>query len=245
MKHKLLIAGVVLVVAALVVYFGADFFLGSVVARGVNRFGPRITQTKVTLAGAHISPLSGSGTLTGLFVGNPRGWASEKAFYFGKVHIEVAPGSLFGDHIVVNEVLIDKPEFVYETRVVSSNIGDLLQNIRGTARGSQAEQAATKSGKPIKFEIHHFHVTNGRVTLGVGPAAVTFPMPPVELTDVGKSEGGFTSGELAVAIMHSLSGSVVQASTQAAGKIGSTLGAAAGHGLKDLFGGKQEGNSGK
>ncbi len=245
MKPKLLMAGAVLVVAALVLYFGADFFLGSVVARGVNRFGPKITQTKVTLAGARISPLSGSGTLTGLFVGNPRGWASEKAFYFGKVHIEVAPGSLFGDHIVVNEVLIDKPEFVYETRVVSSNIGDLLQNIRGTAGSDKADQATTRSGKPIKFEIRHFFLTDGRVTLGVGPAAVTFPMPPVELTDVGRSEGGITSSQLAAAVMHSISGSVVQASTQAAGKIGSTLGAAAGHGLKELFGGKQQGDSKK
>ena len=245
MKPKLLIAGAVLVTAVLVLYVGADFFLGSMVTQGVNRFGPKITQTKVTLVGAHISPLSGSGTLTGLFVGNPRGWASERAFYFSKVHIEVAPGSLFGDHIVVNEVLIDKPEFVYETRVVSSNIGDLLQNIRGAAGSDQADQATTRGGKPIKFEIRHFFLTDGRVTLGVGPAAVTFPMPPVELTDVGRSEGGITSSQLAVAIMHSISGSVVQASTQAAGKIGSTLGAAAGHGLKELFGSKQQDDSKK
>jgi hypothetical protein len=70
-------------------------------------------------------------------------------------------------------------------------------------------------------------------------------MPPIELSDVGTSEGGITSSQIAVAIMRSISGSVVQASTQAAGKIGSTLGAAAGHGFKELFGGKQDGASGK
>jgi uncharacterized protein involved in outer membrane biogenesis len=240
MKKKILLtSGAVLLVAVIAVYIVADFFLGSLVSAGVNRFGPQITHTKVNLAGAHISPLSGSGTLSGLFVGNPAGWKSEKAFSFDEIHIEVAPKSLLGDHIVVNDITIDKAEFVYETRMVASNIGDLLKNISGTANSGQADPATAKSGKPMKFEIRHFRLTNGRVTLGIGAAAVTLPMPPIELTNVGTSEGGITSSQLATALMRSMSGSVVQATTQAAGKIGKTMGAAAKEGIQGLFEKKQ------
>jgi len=236
MNSKVLLKiGAAVAFIACIAYAALDLSLGSFVSRGVNRFGPQITRTKVTLAGAHISPLTGSGALTGLFVGNPEGWRSEKAFYLGKIHVEIAPGSLFGDHVVVNEVEIDQPEFVYETRFVSSNIGELLQNIRGTASGGQTGPASAKNGKPIKFEIKHFHLTNGRVTVGVGRTAATIPMPPIELRNVGTSEGGITSSQLAAAIMRSMSGSIVQATTQAARKIGSTMGAAAGQSLKELL----------
>lgn len=246
MNPKLFKIAAVAVAAALIAYLGLDFFLGSVVKAGVNRFGPRITQTRVELAGAHISPVTGGGTLTGLFVGNPKGWSSDKAFYFGQIHISVAPFSIFGDHIVVKEIAIDQPEFVYETRLVSSNIGDLLKAVSGSSGGDPSAQATTKSGKPIRFEVKHFVLRNGRVTLGVGAAAMTLPMPPIELTDLGTSEGGITSGQLAAAVMRSLATGVVGATTQAAGKIGSTMGAAAGdaakragEGLKGLFGGSK------
>jgi len=240
MKRKILLAsGVVVIVAAIAAYIGADFFLGAIVTKGVNRFGPGFTQTKVTLEGAHISPLSGSGTLTGLFVGNPAGWKSDKAFSFDEIHVEVAPRSFFGDHIVVKELTIDRPVFVYETKMVSSNIGELLNNISGTSSSGKADAAANNGGKPMKFEIRHFRLTNGRVTLGVGSHALTIPMPPIDVKDIGTSQGGVPASQIAVALMRAMSESVVVATTEAAGKIGKTMGAAARQNIENLFGGKK------
>ena len=128
---------------------------------------------------------------------------------------------------------IDGPEFVYETRIVASNIGDLLKNIENGAGGKGAAPGPTaKNGNPLKLEVKHFLLTNGRVTLGVGAAAITLPMPPVSLDNVGTSEGGITSGQLALAVMRSVTTSIVAATTQAAGKVGSTMGAAAGNATK-------------
>src|SRR4051812_23251666 len=117
MKKKLLIIGGVLAALALVAFFTLQFFLGSIVKTAVNNFAPKLTGTKVTLDAAAVSPLSGSGTLSGFFVGNPPGWSSDKAFYLGKVHMDMVPFSVFGDHIVINEIVIDQPEFVYETKI--------------------------------------------------------------------------------------------------------------------------------
>jgi hypothetical protein len=209
-------------------YVGAILFVGSIVRTGVNRFAPSITQTPVRLDRAGLSPLSGSGTLWGLFVGNPPGWSGDKAFFINKVHVEVVPTSIFSDCIVLNDVSIDGPDFVYETRLFSSNIGDLLKNIQSSSN-NQADKAqpVNKQGKPLRFIVKHLTLTNGRVTLGLGATAITIPMPTLIMNDIGTREGGISSADLTLAVMKSFTGGIVTATTNAAGKIGSTMGAAA------------------
>jgi hypothetical protein len=245
---KLLVIGGIVVGLGVVAVVVLTFFLGGIVTAGVNNFAPKLTQTKVTLARATISPLTGSGTLHHLVVGNPKGWSENDLCSLGKIHVRVQPFSILGDHIVVNEVLIDTPEFNYETKLVASNVADLLKNIEAATGGGKdaAPQATTKSGRPIKFEVKKFRLENGWVRLGVGPAAMKLPMPPIALDDLGTKEGGITPDQLVFAVMRSVTSSVVTATTQAAGKIGGTAGAAAAEGvkktgeaLKGLFGGKK------
>jgi hypothetical protein len=237
------------IVAAVLVagYFGTSVFVGSIVKAGVDRFAPSITQTPVRLDGASLSPLSGSGTLSGLFIGNPKGWSGDKALFFKKIHIKVVPKSLFSDCIVLSDVSVDGPDFVYETRFVASNIGELLKNIQGSSGGSApADRPVSKQGKPLRFIVQHFSLTHGKVTVGIGPTAITLPMPPLTLNDVGTREGGISPAELSLALMRSVTGGIVTATTSAAEKIGSTMGAAAGNSaksageaLKGLFGGNK------
>jgi uncharacterized protein involved in outer membrane biogenesis len=223
----------VILVLVLVVYVAGQFFLGSMVKAGVNEFGPKITQTKVQLASASLSPVTGDGTLGGLFVGNPPGWTSDKAFYLGQVHVNLAPSSLFKDHIVINEIVIDQPEFVYETKLVSSNIGDLMKNIENAIGGKGGSEPAAKDGKPKKFEVKKFTLRNGRVTVGVGATAVELTMPPIELTDIGTKEGGVTANQFIFVVMRSVTASVIASSTQALTKsLLPNMGAAAGDSLK-------------
>ncbi|MDF3056289.1 MAG: hypothetical protein K0R17_504 [Rariglobus sp.] len=253
MKKLLIILGslLALVVIGLVV---ASFFLGSIVTKGVNDFAPGITGTKVTLDSAAISPLSGAGTLKGLFVGNPPGWKSDKAFSFGKVHVSIEPRSLLGDHIIINEVLIEAPEFVYETKVFSSNIKDILNNIEKNLGGGTEKPAGeptTKEGKPLKFEVKSFRLEKARATLGVGPSAITVPMPPLVLTDLGTKEGGITANQLATKVVANILTNITKAVADSALNIGSASGAAgadavsgaakkAGAGLKKIFGGDKD-----
>jgi uncharacterized protein involved in outer membrane biogenesis len=243
MKSKLSKILLILVILLALLYIGVNFFVGSLAKTAVNRYGPQLTQTKVVLGGAQISPLTGNGTLTDLFVGNPPGWSSEKAFSFSSIHVEVVPSSIFKDHIVIKELVIEKPEFVYETKFVASNISQLLKQIEGASSGaSKANTATTKSGQPLKFAVGHLSLTGGTVTLGVGPTAITVPMPPIELNNVGGTEG-ITSDQLAVAVMRAVSADVLQTVVQSAAKLGGNLGGAAGDaaknaasGLKGLFG---------
>jgi len=227
MKRFLSYTALAVLALAVLVYVGLTFFLGSAVKAGVNRIGPKLTQTRVTLDGATISPLTGTGTLTGLSVDNPAGWTTGHAIYLGRVHISMKPFSLFGDHIIIDEIEIDQPEFTYETKIFASNINDLLKNVESGVSGDQpVAETAKKNGQPIKFEVRHFRLLHGRVTVGVGATAVALPMPSVELKELGTANGGITADQLAAAVMKSVTTSVVGATTQAAGQIGTTAGAA-------------------
>ena len=65
MKKLILFPVAALVLLAIIAYVTLQFFLGSIVKAGINKFGPQITHTDVVLQGANLSPLSGQGTLTG------------------------------------------------------------------------------------------------------------------------------------------------------------------------------------
>jgi hypothetical protein len=240
---KLAVLGVlVLLIGA---YFVLAYAFGSVVKAGVNNFGPKLTQTKVELASASISPLTGSGTLSGLAVDNPKGWSEGRAFYLGQVSIDLEPMSVFGDHIVINELIIDQPEFAYETKIISSNIKDLLKNIEDFT-GSGGKEPTTKEGKPIKFVVKKFRMTNAKATLGAAGAAMPVPLPPISLDNLGVAEGGITADQLATALMKNVLGSIVTGTASAFGQLGSAAGAnsiektkdaakKAGEAVKDLF----------
>src|SRR5438105_4471054 len=104
----LLVIGGVLLALAIGAYVVLAHNLDAIVVNGVNTYGPKLTQSKVDLASAQLSPFSGSGTLKGLSVGNPTGWSDGRAFYLGQVHLAIEPRSILSDTIVVDEILIDQ-----------------------------------------------------------------------------------------------------------------------------------------
>jgi hypothetical protein len=248
MKKLALGLGVGIVLLLVAAYVAATYFLGHIVVAGVNAFGPRLTQTKVALGGATVSPFTGSGTLRDLAVANPRGWSGNDAFRLGHIHVDIVPSSLFGSHILIEEITIDRPEFLYETRLVSSNIKDLLKSIEEFSRKKDAaQQPKAQDGQPIRIAVKKFRLTNGVARLGVGPAAVPVPLPPIALDDLGTAEGGVTPDQLAGAVMRSVLASIASGTADALGQVAGTAGATgvektkdaakkAGEGLKKLFG---------
>ncbi len=248
---KLLIILAILAVLALAAVVYVSMHLGEIVTAGVNRYGPQLTQTKLTLESATISPFSGVGTLSNLVIGNPKGWSDNNLAALGKVHIDVVPSSLRGDHIILNEVAIEAPVFNYETKIVSSNVADLLKNIEQALGPSKpegdAKAPAPDTASPTKFEVKKFRLLNGKVRVGVGPAATTVPLPAIEIDELGTKEGGVTAAQAASIVMKQVVGKIVSATAGAASDLLKTGGAAsaegmkkAGDAIKGFFSGKKE-----
>lgn len=228
-----------LIVLLFLASFVIAFSLGSIVKRGVNTYGPQYTQTTVSLASAEISPLSGKGSLNKLVVGNPTGWQSDHAFSLGTISVELAPRSLIGDHIVVNRLLIDSPDIVYEAKLTSSNLQDLLKNIQQATKS--ADNTAAQPGEknpPKKIEVVSLTLTNAKITVIAGGRTQVVNVPSINLENLGTNQGGLTPPALAAAIVKELSRQALQSAAQGMLNLGSIdkVSSKAADGLRQLFG---------
>jgi uncharacterized protein involved in outer membrane biogenesis len=241
MKKLLYILGG-LVAFAVIAFIVILFTLGSIVKTAVNRVGPTITQTTFVLKGAEISPFSGSGTLKELTIGNPKGWTTEHTFFLKEISISLVPKSVTGDHIVINSILIDNPEIIYETTLTNSNLQDLLKNIQQSTGGTnQTTQPETKSeakpAKETKIEIKSFRMQNVTIKVAGAGNVYTVTLPELVMENLGSQEGGLTPNQLATAIMKEVSTQVAKAALSSVAKKG--LLDKAGESLRGLLGGKK------
>jgi len=216
--------------------------LGSIVKTAVNRVGPTITQTTFVLNSAEISPLSGVGTLKGLTIGNPKGWSTEHTFYLKEISINLVPKSITEDHIVINSILIDNPEIIYETIFSNSNLQDLLKNIQqSTGSTNQTAQTETKPeakpAKETKIEIKRFRMQNVTIKVAGAGNVYTLTLPELVMENLGTQEGGLTPNQLATTIVREISIQVAKAVLSSATKHG--VMEKAGEGLRGLLGGKK------
>lgn len=219
----------VLVVLGVLALVAVGFFLGPIVTKAVNAVGPRITGTKVELASASVSPLTGGGTLKGLLVGNPAGWSGDKAIYLGEARASIQPASLLGSHILINEVFVDGPEIVFEKRLLGgSNIDALLKQIEANTRSGSAAAAPAsgpeaKPGEPLKFAIKSFRIQNAKMSLVIAGKPITVPLPPLTITDLGVAEGGITVDQVAAQVLKRVLAQLGVAAAEAAKQVGGAL----------------------
>jgi uncharacterized protein involved in outer membrane biogenesis len=253
MAKKTLIAAVVVVGLLLGGAFLLSLVIGAAATAAVNQFGPAFTGTTVRLDGARISPLTGSGTLTGLHVGNPPGWTGDTLLAVDTMHLDLKPLSLLGETIVVEDVVVHRPRFNYQTKIVASNLGDLLEAVEKATGGKNqsASAPATDDARPVKLAVKRFLLKGGTVSIGAGDAAVSVPLPDLELNDLGTPENGLTPAQLTVAVAKEVTQDVLKAASGALGTVGGTAGAAAAEsakgaakkasdGIKKLFGGDKK-----
>ena len=207
-----------LVIAVVVVFFS----LNSIVKKGVETVGPEITKVKVTLGAADISPLSGSGKLTKLFVGNPEGYSTPSAMEFGSIKVGVKIGSVLSDTIIVNEVNIQAPEITLEGTLSGNNLSKIMDNLSSSsppddAKTKTAAPADKKAGK--KMVIKDFVLENGKINLSVssfmGGKKMTIPLPTLHLQNIGEASNGVTAAEAMKQIMQPLLASVVKSAEEA------------------------------
>jgi len=223
-------------------YLIAVLFFGNLVRTSVNRIGPTVLQAPVVLDDATLAPMSGLGTLTDLRIGNPAGWSKADALRISRVQLQVKPFSVFSDPVEITELEIENMEINYETKLVASNISDLLKNAEKSL-GLNGPETKNEAGKPIRLIVRKLVLTKATVTLSAGGQNLVVPMPEINLVDLGVKEGGLTPPQLGFAIMRSLTANVVAASTRALGTVGGTTGAAAlenarqiGEAIKGFFG---------
>lgn len=198
MIKKLLLGLILLIViAAAAIFFFGSSALNKGIKSGVETYGPRVTQTPVTLDSVRISVFSGSGSLKELKVGNPEGYKSENIFALGQIDLKVDTSTVFSDKIIIDEIIIKKPEISYEKKLTTSNLKKLLENIEeftGPSSGSEPDPAADEGPKK-QVVIRKLLIEEGTIYVGALGIGQTVALPRIEMSDIGESGDNVTMVE--------------------------------------------------
>ena len=176
----------------------------ALVKRAIERYGPEVTGVSVKVKAVKIEPVDGRGAITGLEIGNPKGFSAPHALTLGEVRLAVDPKTLTSDVVHVEEISFESPSITYERGSQGDNLSTIQKHIQSQLPKSRGSAEAKKEdGAPQrKFIVDQVHVRKARVSYG---GMVNADLPDVHLRDLGKKRGGATAAEIADEIWTELS----------------------------------------
>lgn len=223
---RAILALLILIIVGGVVAF---FSLNSIIKGGVEKIGPRITQTDVKLESANISPFSGSGELRGLLVGNPSGYNTPSAIKVGDVKVSINVKSVLSTVVIVDSIAVEAPEVTFEGGIGGNNLSKLLDNISSVAKSDTTPNAPqekpAEGGKKFKVKDLMIKGTKVNATLtGMGGKVVTLSLPEIHVTDIGSDQDGVSSAELARVVIREILASTMKNLSGVTGPLGKQVG---------------------
>lgn len=228
MKKILVRLCVALVVFIILVALGIHFFLDGAIKKGVETVGPKLTKVAVNLDGVHISLLSGSGKLNGLVLGNPEPYKTSNSISVGTAALELKPGSLLADKLVIKSINVEAPEITFEGGLSGNNLSKILANLNESTSGPGGTNVANATPKEQKkankkLEVDSFVITGAKLHANItdlGGKTMTISLPTITLTDLGTGPDGITAAELTKRVISEIEKESVKAVSTSAGDLG-------------------------
>ena len=160
---------VLFVVALLIV--GAH--LGDIAKAAINDFGPKITQTPVSVDTVSVSLLGGSAGVKELLVGNPQGYTAPQILNLSNAVVSLVPGSVMSDKIVVRSIEVRGLNVSFEGNPIGeNNLTKLMANVDSASHSSNPTTNTTVSpanpAKPAKkFEVDDLVISGVKVDAAI------------------------------------------------------------------------------
>ncbi len=151
-KKGLKVLSIVLAALILLLVLLVLFWLGPMAKALVERIGPKVLGTPVTIEHLSINPLKGNIDLRGFQIGSHEGFSRTNTWELADFHVAIDMRSLFSDTLVIHEIQIDGPHLVYEQNQATDNISEFIRNIQAFADTdpNQPKPPKEDSGKPPK-----------------------------------------------------------------------------------------------
>lgn len=194
-----------LLIVALLLFGGLYWLtdnLDEIVADGITQYGSAMTQARVGVERVEIAPSSGKGVISGLLIGNPRGFKTPYAMRVEKIELDVDLATVTQDVTVIRTLIINHPEVIYEKSngttnfdAVQRNIATYLGPLKGGGRGS------------TRLIVEELTICNASAQASadfMGGKTISIPLPDIALKNLGRAKGGVTPGELGQEVANAL-----------------------------------------
>jgi len=221
LRHLLLGAGVVAVVAIGAALYIVLTSLDAIVERAIERYGSEITGTAVRVDAVESALTSGRGTVRGLRIANPKGFSSSDTFHLGEITLQIDIGTLRESPVVIDEIRIAEPQVRFEVNETgATNIDAIRKNAEShqpadAAPAPKREEPAAdaEAGEPLRLRIRKFSLEGGAIdadTRAMGGKESQAKLPPMNLSDIGGRQGA-TPDEIGTIMVKALTRQVAGA----------------------------------
>ena len=189
--------------------------LNAIITEVIETQGTKVAETEVRVAGVDVSLKDGRGTLAGLTVANPSGFANDRAFGLGEITVDLDLGSVRKDPFVIEEIVVREP--VVSAEFLESgalNLDRLRKSIQGYIP-EKSDGSGENSEKKVR--IRSFTFEEGRIEVdasALGLESRTLELPAIRLTEVG-GDSGARSDEVAKVVMDALTTKALSAVARA------------------------------
>ena len=204
-----------LILLVVVVGVVGYLWIDSIAKAGVEKGGTYALGVETRVESLSLSPFRGTMKMGGLNVANPQGFSSPHLMHSGTFDVEVEPGSLFDETIVVKKFELDGLDLHVEQKLPKSNVSVILDNLKRLG-GESAEPKTEEpeEGKKVKVDritirnvAATFHLPTGPVKLG--PLKVEVPV--IEMTEVTSDNAdGVVVSELVARIVPAVIAAVLE-----------------------------------
>lgn len=222
MKKFIAIFFAVIVLAVVgITYYGLKN-LDGIVKHVIEHVGTKVTGSQVAVESVSIKLKEGRGEISGLNLANPAGFDTDYLFHLNKVALDIKPNSLFGDVIVIDEVLIDGADIIAEQKGQQINLQALLDNIEKNASPADASEQQTQpvetdpNAQPVRLAITKFSFINNKAELHTEKwKPQVLNVPNIVMNDLGAADNGLTPEELSAEVINRLVRAVEKAAKAA------------------------------
>jgi hypothetical protein len=211
---KLAIAAVLLLVLLAGGAYWAYRSVDVIVKSALEHYGPDVLGAPVKVAAVHISATTGEGSLKGLEIGTPKGFSAARTAHFGEIIVSIDPATVTEKVVHVREVRVEAPAITYERGSKATNLDAIQKNIEAyIQRSADSAEPRGQKGAARRFIIDRLTIRNAKVTM-TNPAlkgqGITFDLPDIQLTDIGKRQNGLRASEVANLVATTLINRIAQ-----------------------------------
>lgn len=182
--------------------------LDAMIKSGVETAGPDVLAVDVSVGNVSISPFSGKVEVTDFAIGQPEGFGDGPMVQLGEFKMKVETGTLMDDHIIVDEIIIDRPMF--DARVIGSqsNFQALQEKLEASADDE------TVGGEELTLTIRRLAVKSPQISVqkdGLLSVDKDIALADFTLTELGTDEKGLSPKEIARHLMDTLQPQITKA----------------------------------
>ena len=194
MKKLIVLIGILVLIAGGAFVFLSGDAINALIKKQIEQIGSEVTEQSVTVNTVDMKLLKGAGTIKGLVLANPEKYSAPSAFSLNEVTLDINLQSLTTDIIVIDQIIIDKPEAVVEfTENGGANIKDILDAIKKNTAGDGTPASETETGKPEPIiRVNKFVLAGVALTVDLtklGNKSHQATLADINLTNIGGDSG--------------------------------------------------------